>query len=69
MMKLRTVRAELRQLGFEARRGRGSHEIWIDPIQPRRRIVLSGTGGDDAQSYQVTKLRRFRRGMMLYTKW
>ncbi|HYU75700.1 MAG TPA: type II toxin-antitoxin system HicA family toxin [Ktedonobacteraceae bacterium] len=65
-MKLREMRAELQRLGFQARRGRGSHEIWTDPAQPRRRIVLSGAGGDDAQPYQVAKMRNFRRGMMIY---
>ena len=66
MTKLRELRKELRQLGFEARQGRGSHEIWTDPALPSHRIVLYGSGGDDAKPYQVTKMRKFRRGMMVY---
>ncbi len=66
MMKLRVVRAELRQLGFKVRSGRGSHEIWSDPMLPRRRIVLSGSNSNDAKPYQVTRMRKLRRGMMIY---
>jgi predicted RNA binding protein YcfA (HicA-like mRNA interferase family) len=65
-MKLRALRSELRQLGFEARRGKGSHEIWTDPEQPRRKVVLYGLGGDDAKPFQVSKVRRFQRGTMIY---
>lgn len=66
MMKLRQLRTELREMGFEAHRGRGSHEIWIDPAQPRRRVVLAGSDGTDALKYQLMRVRRFQRGMMIF---
>lgn len=65
-VKLRVLRSELRQLGLTPRQGKGSHEIWTDPDQPGRRVVLYGSGGDDAKSFQVSKVRQFRRGTMIY---
>jgi predicted RNA binding protein YcfA (HicA-like mRNA interferase family) len=66
MVKLRELRSELRQLGFVPRQGKGSHEVWTDPQRPRRNVVLSGAGGEDAKPFQISKVRRFRRGMMVY---
>ena len=66
MVKLRELRSELRQLGFIPRPGKGSHEIWTDPLRPRRKVVLSGAGGKDARPFQISKVRQFRRGMMVY---
>ncbi len=43
--------------------GQGSHEIWNHPQQPGRRVVLS-----TALQYQETRVRRFRKGMMVYEK-
>jgi predicted RNA binding protein YcfA (HicA-like mRNA interferase family) len=66
MIKLRALRSELRQLGFEPRQGKGSHEIWTDPERPRRKVVLYGPGGDDAKPFQVSKVRQFQRRMMIF---
>ncbi len=66
MIKLRQLRTELRAMGFEVRRGRGSHEIWTDPTQPQRRVTLAGSNGADALKYQLTRVRRFQRGMMVF---
>ena len=61
-MKLRDVRTELRALGFVRRAGKGSHEIWTDPMQPGRRVVLYGRGSDELHKYQATLLRKLKRG-------
>lgn len=66
MLKLRQLRTILHTQGFEKRRGRGSHEIWIDPSHPKHRVVLSGKNGDDALRYQVSRVRSFRRGTVVY---
>ncbi|HLZ62296.1 MAG TPA: type II toxin-antitoxin system HicA family toxin [Ktedonosporobacter sp.] len=64
--KMRALRSTLRELGFVSRPGRGSHEVWMDPEQPRRRVVLYGKSGNDAPRYLGTRVRKFRRGMMMY---
>ncbi len=63
--KIRELQLTLRALGYELRPGKGSHEIWVDPAAPRRRVVLSGNDGDDAPRYQAKRVRRFRHGTML----
>jgi predicted RNA binding protein YcfA (HicA-like mRNA interferase family) len=67
MKKVRELRALLRDLGFVSRSGRGSHEVWVDPQAPRRRVVLCGRDGDDAQKYQAAQVRAFKRGSMVYS--
>jgi hypothetical protein len=67
MMKLRQARSELAQLGFAAHPGRNRHETWINGTgQPRRRIVLFGSESEGIRPEQTEKLRRLRRGMMVY---
>jgi hypothetical protein len=66
MKKVRELRALLRELGFVSRSGRGSHEVWIDPQAPQRRVVLCGRDGDDALKYQAARVRAFKRGTMMY---
>jgi predicted RNA binding protein YcfA (HicA-like mRNA interferase family) len=66
MTKLRQLRLALRELGFTSRLGRGSHEVWTDPQQPARRVILYGKNGDDARKYQASRVRRFRGGAMVY---
>lgn len=66
MIKIRHVRTELKALGFEPKAGKGSHEIWTDPQAPQHRLVLSGSDGSDALKYQLARVRKFRRGMMVY---
>jgi predicted RNA binding protein YcfA (HicA-like mRNA interferase family) len=68
MVKLRELRSELKQLGFTPRPGKGSHEVWSHPFQPGRTVVLSGANGDDAKPFQVSKVRQFRRGLMVYER-
>ncbi|HYU76889.1 MAG TPA: type II toxin-antitoxin system HicA family toxin [Ktedonobacteraceae bacterium] len=65
VQKMQEIRATLRELGFECRPGKGSHEVWTDPALPGRRVVLTGRDGDDAHRYQATQVRRCKRGMMV----
>ncbi len=65
-MKLRELRAVLRQCGFEARQNGGSHQVWTSPHQPGCNIVLAGQDGKEAHKYQEAKVRKFCRGMMVY---
>ena len=57
-MKLRQLRAILRQSGFVARQNGGSHEVWTSPTQPGCNIVLAGSDGQEAHKYQVKRVRR-----------
>ncbi len=66
MKKMGDLRAQLRKAGWTRRRGRGSHEIWHDPGDGRRRVVLSKRDGADAPRYQQARVRKFHRGMMVY---
>ncbi len=66
MIKLRQLREELQEMGFEASYSGRAHETWSDPGQPKRRIVLTGIDGTDSLKHQLTKVRRFRRGTMIY---
>ncbi len=66
MIKLHQLRITLRAWGFKARRGRGSHEVWTDPRQPQRRVVLYGKDSDDARKFQAARICKFRRGTMVY---
>jgi predicted RNA binding protein YcfA (HicA-like mRNA interferase family) len=66
VLKMRELRETLRELGFESRPGRGSHEVWVDPAQPRRRVVLHGKDCKDAHRYQAAQVRKYRRGMVVY---
>lgn len=56
-MKLRELRAVLRQCGFVARQNGGSHEVWMSRAQPGCRIVLAGQDGKEAPKYQVKRVR------------
>ncbi len=67
MMKLREAQAELIKLGFTTRPGHNGHEAWTNPTdQPRRRVVLSSSENGEIRPEQVEKIRRYRRGMMVY---
>ncbi len=52
--KIRELKADLRQAGFEElrRRGKGNHSYWEHPAVPAARVNLAGTDGGDAQHYQ-----------------
>jgi len=67
MKKIGALRVQLRQSGWTCRQGRGSHEIWQDPDDRRRRVVLSGRNSKDALHYQEARVRKFHRGLMVYT--
>jgi len=57
-MKLRELRAVLRQCGFTVRRNGGSHEVWENALQPGCVVVLAGQDGKEAHKYQVKRVRR-----------
>ncbi len=65
VQKMRELRTVLDELGFESRPGKGSHQVWVDPAQPQRRVVLYGRDGSDAHRYQMSQVRKFKRGMMI----
>ncbi len=54
--KIRELKAQLAQAGFEHRNGKGSHTVWSHPLlsQP---IVLAGKDGSDAKFYQEKLVR------------
>ncbi len=54
--KIRELENDLRQAGFTARPGKGSHRVWKHPLVPGR-ITMSGKGGDDAQPYQEKEVQ------------
>ncbi len=64
--KYRNLRMELDRLGCEARQGKGSHVIYTHPSQPARQVTLCGNDGQEAPKYQVARVRKFVRGMMVY---
>jgi predicted RNA binding protein YcfA (HicA-like mRNA interferase family) len=65
-MKNGALRKQLRQAGWQCRQGSGSHQIWHDPANSQRRVVLSGRDGEDAPKYQSARVRKFHCGMMVY---
>jgi hypothetical protein len=67
MTRLQAVRTELQQLGFEGRRSQNGSEVWIDPNQ-RRRVVLCKAGDKTMKPSQAEKIRKFRRGTMVYVE-
>lgn len=56
MKKNRELRSALREMGFSSRRGRGSHEIWVNNAGIK--IVLCGKDGHDAKPYQAKRVRK-----------
>lgn len=49
--KIRELKSLLRKAGFTCRPGKGSHTVWRHPRR-KKRVVLSGKDGRDAQQYQ-----------------
>jgi len=43
--------------GFVERAGKGSHTVWTHP-DVREVVVLSGSDGDDAKTYQERDVQR-----------
>jgi hypothetical protein len=70
MEKMSTLRSTLRELGFTSRPGHGNHEVWTDPAQPRRRVILYGKDSNESHKLQITQARdtkrTFKRGTMIY---
>lgn len=58
MFKNREMRALLREYGYVARQGKGSHEIWSHPQLPGRGLTLCGKDGEDTSKYQVARLKK-----------
>ena len=56
-IKVRRLKALLRQSGYRCRPSKGSHSVWTHPGQPSARLVLSGADGEDARPYQVARAR------------
>jgi hypothetical protein len=54
--KIRELKADLRRAGFTERPGKGSHTVWSHPLVYER-IVLAGSDGDDAKTYQQRAVR------------
>jgi predicted RNA binding protein YcfA (HicA-like mRNA interferase family) len=56
--KLRELRADLRQSGWQLIRQTGSHQTWQHPSHPGVSLRLSGHDGDDAKPYQERDVAR-----------
>lgn len=54
--KVRQLIADLEQVGFVNRGGKGSHRNFTHPNGPR--VTLSGGAGDDAKHYQERDVKR-----------
>ena len=54
--KVRQFKKQLKDLGFDWRPGKGSHQIWNHPllIEP---IVIAGQDGDDVPGYLEKDLK------------
>ena len=59
--KIRELKRDLRQAGFEQQRGRGKgdHTVWRHPLLGRYNVNLPGKDkdGEDAKHYQETEVR------------
>lgn len=62
-MKNGRLRRALREAGFYARPGRGSHEVWEHSEHAGVRVVLAGRDGDDAKPYQVRRVQKHCKGV------
>lgn len=56
--KLRELRADLRQAGFDVDHQTGSHQVWKHPLLPGVSANLAGKDGSDAKTYQEGQIRR-----------
>ncbi len=54
--KIRELKAQLLQAGFDWRNGKGSHTVWHHPKLPQP-LILSGKDGSDAKPYQEKLVR------------
>lgn len=54
--KIRELIAELERAGFKNRGGKDSHRNYFHP-RGSRAVTISGQAGDDAQKYQIKKVK------------
>ena len=54
--QVRELIAELEAAGFANDRGKGSHRNFRHP-KIRKRVTISGQTGDDAQHYQIKRVK------------
>jgi HicA toxin of bacterial toxin-antitoxin, len=55
--KVRQLRADLRQAGWDVVRQTGSHQIWKHSLVPGLEVNLAGQDGTDAHRYQERDVR------------
>ena len=58
-MKMRHLKAHLRERGFRVRPGKGSHSIWTHPNG--QKVVLHGSKNADVHPYQLARAMKGRR--------
>lgn len=56
-VKIRKLKADLRQAGFFERSAKGSHTRWYYQHDMSIVVTVSGHDGDDAKDYQILKVR------------
>ena len=54
--KIRELKQQLQQMGFQQLPGKGSHTNWIHPFYAGK-LTVSGKDGKDAKSYQEKAVR------------
>ena len=55
--KIRELKQQLRQVGFQKVPGKGSHTNWIHPRYPGK-ITISGKDNADAKPYQEKEISK-----------
>jgi predicted RNA binding protein YcfA (HicA-like mRNA interferase family) len=54
--KVRQFKKELKDLGYDSRPGKGSHEVWSHPLLVKT-IVIADKDGADVQGYLEKQLQ------------
>ena len=54
--KIRELKKQLQQMGFQQIAGKDSHTNWIHPLDAGK-LTVSGQDGKDAKSYQEKSVR------------
>ena len=55
--KVRQFKKELKDLGYESRPGKGSHQVWMHPLLVKT-IVIADKDGADVQGYLEKQLQQ-----------
>jgi predicted RNA binding protein YcfA (HicA-like mRNA interferase family) len=55
--KVRQFKKELKDLGYNSRPGKGSHQVWTHPLLAKT-IVIADKDGDDVQGYLEKQLQQ-----------